>query len=343
MASSSFVRPLSAGATAGPGTLPRTALPFCPSSFSLRPQIRGRRPSSLVARARGREIPASQQSKNAKESNQAASTSAPGGGEEVEEVEEDLPWIQEKALDLVEFTGTVTQAIPGPRVGQSPLPWLLAVPLAYVGLSFVIAFVKTVKKFTSPKAKRKRLVNKNAFLLRSIDELFQKGKDEVNHSALQGLMQKTGFSMEDILRKYIRYVLNEKPFNPDMVVDLIHLRKSSMLENAEVAAVLNEVSRRIVKEKGPVVMDMSGFTERGFKRKVAVQALFGKILYLSELPEFCSRDSSLVIKEIFGVTDEDADTLRIHTLSEVGDVESLEKMVDDSDTEDFKDESISSP
>lgn len=154
MASSALLRPLSAGATARPGALPRLALPFRPGSFSPRPQTRGRRSWSLVARARGRETGASQQSKNVKESNQAASASAPGE----EEVEEDLPWIQEKALDLVEFTGTVTQAIPGPRVGQSPLPWLLAVPLAYVGLSFVIAFVKTVKKFTSPKAKRKRLV-----------------------------------------------------------------------------------------------------------------------------------------------------------------------------------------
>lgn len=73
-------------------------------------------------------------------------------------MEENLPWIQEKALDLVEFTGTVTQAIPGPRVAQSQLPWLLAVPLAWVGLSFVIGFVKAVRKFTSPRAQRKRLV-----------------------------------------------------------------------------------------------------------------------------------------------------------------------------------------
>lgn len=244
-----------------------------------------------------------------------------------------MPWIQEKALDLVEFTGTVTKAIPGPRVGQSPLPWILAVPLAYVGLSFFIAVVKTVKKFTSPKAKKKRLVNKNAFLLKSIDELFLKGKDEVSNSALKGLMHKTGFSMDDILRKYIRYALNEKPFNPDLVVDLIHLRKASMLEDPQVAEVLNETSRRIVKEKGPVVMDISGFTEKGFKRKLAVQSLFGKIFYLSELPEFCSRENSLIIKEIFGVTDEDADTLRMHTLSETGDVDSLEKLVDNSDSD----------
>lgn len=75
------------------------------------------------------------------------------------EVEEELPWIQEKALDLVEFTGSVTQALPGPRVGPTSFPWILAVPLAYVGVTFVIAFVKTVNKFTSPKAKRRRLVS----------------------------------------------------------------------------------------------------------------------------------------------------------------------------------------
>ena len=74
------------------------------------------------------------------------------------EVEEELPWIQEKALDLVEFTGSVTQAIPGPRVGPTSLPWILAIPLTYAGLTFVIAFVKTIRKFSSPKAKRRRQV-----------------------------------------------------------------------------------------------------------------------------------------------------------------------------------------
>lgn len=78
--------------------------------------------------------------------------------EEEVEVEEELPWIQEKALDLVEFTGSVTQAIPGPRVGRSSLPWFLAVPLAYFGITFVFALVKAVRKFNSPKEKRRKLV-----------------------------------------------------------------------------------------------------------------------------------------------------------------------------------------
>ncbi|KAL2339350.1 hypothetical protein Fmac_007290 [Flemingia macrophylla] len=250
------------------------------------------------------------------------------------EVEEELPWIQEKALDLVEFTGSVTQAIPGPRVGPTSLPWILAVPLAYAALTFTIAFVKTLRKFTSPKAKRRRLVSKNASLCKSLDDLFQKGRDRVKLDALKEIEKKTGFDLEQIFRKYIRYALNEKAFNPDMVADLIQLRRASMLNDSQVAEILNEISRRIVRDKGPIVMDKSGYTEKGFKRKIAVQALFGKVFYLSELPEFCSRDSSLVVKEIFGVTDEDADKLRIHPVSEAGSLDALEKMVDSSDSED---------
>ena len=54
----------------------------------------------------------------------------------------------------------------------------------------------------------------------------------------------TGFGLEEILRKYI-YALNEKPFNPDMVADLIQLRRASMLSDSHVAEILNEISRRI--------------------------------------------------------------------------------------------------
>uniref|UniRef100_A0A452ZR08 Armadillo-like repeats domain-containing protein n=1 Tax=Aegilops tauschii subsp. strangulata TaxID=200361 RepID=A0A452ZR08_AEGTS len=36
--------------------------------------------------------------------------------------------------------------------------------------------------------------------------------------------------MDNVVRKYIRYTLNGKQFNPDVVVDLIRLRKASILE-----------------------------------------------------------------------------------------------------------------
>ncbi|RRT48483.1 hypothetical protein B296_00045706 [Ensete ventricosum] len=142
MASSSLLSPLSAGSITRPTTLPQPTRLFRIISLPRLPQPRRRTSSTLVAKAGWWRNPGPQQSKNPQESTQAAA--APARGEE-EVVEEDLPWIQEKALDLVEFTGTVTQAIPGPRVAQSQIPWLLAVPLAWVGLSFVIGFVKAVR------------------------------------------------------------------------------------------------------------------------------------------------------------------------------------------------------
>ncbi|VAH34363.1 unnamed protein product [Triticum turgidum subsp. durum] len=208
----------------------------CPLTLLAPARAAPRRPTPLlVARA--------------KRTNNSSAAPKREADEEVE-VEEELPWIQDKALDLVEFTGTVTQAIPGPRVGSSPVPWLLAVPLAYVGVSFALAAVRTFRRFTSPRTQKKKRVTKNIFLLKSLDELFQKGREAVDFPALQELMQKTGFDMDDVVRKYIRYTLNEKQFNPDVVVDLIHLRKASMLEDNEVAEILNEISRRIVREKG---------------------------------------------------------------------------------------------
>ncbi|KAH9305979.1 hypothetical protein KI387_010383 [Taxus chinensis] len=170
--------------------------------------------------------------------------------EEYIEEEVELTWIQEKAEDLAQFTRIVVQAIPRPRVGQTSLPWLVVVSLAYMGLSFVIAVVKIIRKLNSTHVKKCRLIRTNAMLCRTLDELLQFKQDEISYEALKRLMRKTGFNMEEILRKYIRYALNEKPFNPDLVANLIHLRKSSTLEDGQVAEVLNEVSRRIVKEKG---------------------------------------------------------------------------------------------
>ncbi|KAI3740541.1 hypothetical protein L2E82_31009 [Cichorium intybus] len=142
----------------------------------------------------------------------------------------------------------------------------------------------------------KDLVNKNAKLCRSIDELLEKEGDGVQQEALKGLMQK-------IFRKHIHYPLNEKPFDPKLVAALIQLRKTTLLDDSQVAGLLNDISRRIVKDKGPVVMNTLGYSEKALRRKLAVQALFGKIFYLSELPEFCGRDGSLIVKEIFGVAD----------------------------------------
>lgn len=136
---------------------PSKSSPFVFPSYNTRRVTITFRPLSLTLRARRPLCVLSAAAKSNSGSNSSVNKTSKEE-EAVEEVEEDLPWIQEKALDLVEFTGSVSQAIPGPRVGTSSLPWILALPLAYAGLTFVVAFVKTVKKFSSPRQKRKRLV-----------------------------------------------------------------------------------------------------------------------------------------------------------------------------------------
>lgn len=59
--------------------------------------------------------------------------------------------------------------------------------------------------------------------------------------------------MEDVLRKYIRYALNEKQFNPEVIANLIQLRKASMLEDSQVAETINDISHRIVRDKGKMI------------------------------------------------------------------------------------------
>jgi hypothetical protein len=58
------------------------------------------------------------------------------------------------------------------------------------------------------------------------------------------------FSAHEILRKYIRYALNEKPFDPEMVSNLLLLRRSSGLSDKEIVGVLNDISTMVVKARG---------------------------------------------------------------------------------------------
>ena len=58
------------------------------------------------------------------------------------------------------------------------------------------------------------------------------------------------FSPAEVLRKYLRYVLNEQPFSPSTVAALLTVRQASALSDEEVVEVVNEIGRRVVKQKG---------------------------------------------------------------------------------------------
>lgn len=91
---------------------------------------------------------------------------------EEEEEEVEISWVQEKAEDLVIATGNAIDRVPGPRVGESRMPWLVALPLAYLGISFVLSVVKTYTKYTSPKGQRKRQVGIRVTTFGQFAEIF---------------------------------------------------------------------------------------------------------------------------------------------------------------------------
>eukprot|EP00245_Coleochaete_scutata_P010536 TRINITY_DN370_c0_g1_i1.p1 TRINITY_DN370_c0_g1~~TRINITY_DN370_c0_g1_i1.p1 ORF type:complete len:358 (-),score=72.63 TRINITY_DN370_c0_g1_i1:710-1783(-) len=238
-------------------------------------------------------------------------------------------WIQEKFDDVVLTTEAAMDIVPGPRVGDSSLPWAVAVPLGYLSITFVIAVIRSWQNFNSPSARRRRQVGKNAFLCETVNAFFPDRQQELTPSELKNLAQKCDTEMGPLLRKYIRYALNERPFNPVLVADLLHLKRVSGVSDEETAEVLNEISRRIVKAKGPLVMNTVGMTEKGIKRKAAVQSLFSKLLYLSELEDFVpsSVQDKVKLKEIFGAAEQDVNLIRIESLSELSDLDSLDKSI----------------
>ncbi|XXG83924.1 hypothetical protein AAC387_Pa10g1565 [Persea americana] len=102
---------------------------------------------------------------------------------------------EEKVVGLIELTGKVTRALPGPRIGQTPFPWILAVPLAYIGFSLVTVLVKAVWRFSPPKESSKKLtkVMANASFDEAIDGLKKllSGKEELGPIAAMKIAQLT--------------------------------------------------------------------------------------------------------------------------------------------------------
>lgn len=123
----------------------------------------------VLARAPGakeRDKSSSQQREAAAAAKEEAAAAVQGDVYDDEEEEEvEISWIQEKVEDVVLVTSQAMERVPGPRVGDGQLPWLVAVPLGYLGITFVIAVVRSWRKFNSSKERRKRQVTKLLCLL----------------------------------------------------------------------------------------------------------------------------------------------------------------------------------
>ncbi len=122
----------------------------------------------VLARAPGakeRDKSSSQEREAAALAEEEAAAAAVQGDVYDDEEEVEISWIQEKVEDVVLVTSQAMERVPGPRVGDGQLPWLVAVPLGYLGITFVIAVVRSWRKFNSSKERRKRQVTKLLRLL----------------------------------------------------------------------------------------------------------------------------------------------------------------------------------
>lgn len=121
----------------------------------------------------------------------------------------------------------------------------------------------------------------------------------------------------------MRYLLNDRKFDADAVSDLLTLKALCQLNDDQVKDIFREISARIFKKYGILMTDTAGLTSDAIMKKAAERAIFSKLLYLAELPEMMTQEEDIAnnlswqIQEIFGATSEDAESLRIKTLSEL--------------------------
>lgn len=191
--------------------------------------------------------------------------------------------------------------------------------IGFLGITFIIAVIKTAAKGMSPSGKRGRTVNKNKQVVEEIGKYLPTNRSALNNGVIVGLRLKTGFSPVEIFRKYLWFLLRERKFDQDAIDDLIALKSVLSLSDTDVAEALKERAKRVYEKFGNVMLDTTGMSNAGIERKATARALFSKLLYIVECESILSAESAATVdlRDIFGATEDDAAKLRIASLYEV--------------------------
>lgn len=270
----------------------------------------------------------------------ASQESIEGAGVEVDEVtseEEELDWLVEGEVEEPSLTDKFVTKIVEPIRDQPAVRNVLGLVSLYFVATFAWSVFKTVRKMVSPRAKKRRQVNKNLTVIETLNEYLPHNRQALTTSVLEKIRYVTTFSYDLIFRKYLRYMLNERKFDTEAVSDLLLLKATCQLTDAQLKDIYREVAARTFKKYGILMTDTSGLTSDAIMKKAAERSIFSKLLYLAELPEMITQEAEITnnlswqIQEIFGATSEDSDKLRITSLSEL-DAEDLERLMPSGDT-----------
>ncbi|KAK3236466.1 hypothetical protein CYMTET_53398, partial [Cymbomonas tetramitiformis] len=249
--------------------------------------------------------------------------------EEWEEVEEEVE--VEEVVEREPITvKSVAQQVPTLVQNTPVLKNGLIFAGGLLATTFLWSCFQVYKKYTTPRAKRKRTVSKNRLIVDTLDAFLPSKRTSLNPGELRKLSRTTGFSPDLVFRKYLRYLLDQRPFDPDAVSDVLVLRAACGLTDEQIKEVLRESAKRGFERTGILMISPTGMTAEGLLKKAGGRALFSKLMYFSDMEELLpsgGRDElQLEILEIFGATSEDYETLRIKTLSEA-DTAALEALM----------------
>ena len=250
--------------------------------------------------------------------------------------EDELDWLAEGEEEEVGLAQKFVRTVVEPVRDRPAVRNVLALASMYFVGTFLWSTFKVVRKMVSPRAKKRKQVNKNLTVIHTLNEYLPGNRTALSAGALDRIRYVTNFSYDLIFRKYLRYLLNERKFDAEAVADILHLKATCQLGDDQVKEILREVSQRTFKKYGILMTDTTGLTAEAVMKKAAERAIFSKLLYLAELPEMVTQEAAISdnlswqILEIFGATGEDAEGLRIKTLSEL-EAEDFESLLESSE------------
>jgi len=190
---------------------------------------------------------------------------------------------------------------------------------------------KVFRRATSRRAVRKKTVNKNVLVIERLKPFFPNERDSMTRNVAKGIARSTGFTTQEVFRKYLRYKMVEESFTGAFVEDILQLKNACELTPKQTSEILLESASRMVKKYGTLILDVTELTKAGAQRKMIAAQMFSKLCYLSDLPALVAdkqiaEEITMKLKELFGATDEDYARLRVDSLSNDSDVNVLEKM-----------------
>ena len=125
---------------------------------------------------------------------------------------------------------------------------MIGIPIAVLGVSFASAVATVANRRYNKLGRRKVAVTKNMIVIDGLSAYFPERRGDLSSTVIGEIRSKTGFSDEEIFRKYLRFFLDKRELNRETVSDVIALRSVCNLDARSFFRVLSESAERYERE-----------------------------------------------------------------------------------------------